>query len=80
MLTGHAIIVLEFKVGTTTVSNLDKQQTEDYLLDLFDFHAASRAHPIVPVLMATHAKVALPERRWLWHAVMLVLVASGEGR
>jgi hypothetical protein len=32
---GHVIIVLEFKVGATSISVLDRQQTEDYALDLF---------------------------------------------
>ena len=53
LLTGHAIIVLEFKVGATSITVLDRQQTEDYALDLFDFHAESRAHPVVPILVAT---------------------------
>ena len=51
LLTEAAILVLEFKVGATTISVLDRQQTEDYALDLFDFHAESRAHPVVPILV-----------------------------
>jgi hypothetical protein len=55
LLTGHAVLVLEFKVGATSFSNIDRQQVEDYALDLFDFHAESRVHPIVPILVATDA-------------------------
>jgi hypothetical protein len=55
LLTGHAILVLEFKVGAASFTNVDRQQVEDYALDLFDFHAESRAHPIVPILVATDA-------------------------
>jgi Uncharacterized conserved protein (DUF2075) len=55
LLTGHGVLVLEFKVGATSITNIDRQQVEDYALDLFDFHAESRAHPIVPILVATDA-------------------------
>jgi hypothetical protein len=55
LLTGHAVVVLEFKVGAISFTNVDRQQVEDYALDLFDFHAGSRAHPIVPILVATEA-------------------------
>jgi hypothetical protein len=75
-LTEGAILVLEFKVGATSISVIDRQQTEDYALDLFDFHAESRAHPIVPILVATQAKV--PALHWplFWHGVTPVFVAS----
>ena len=56
LLTEHAIFVLEFKVGSTAFSQVDREQVEDYALDLFDFHAASREHPIVPILIATSAR------------------------
>ncbi len=55
LLTGHAVLVLEFKVGATSFTNTDRQQVEDYALDLFDFHSESRAYPIVPILVATDA-------------------------
>src|SRR5690242_5408872 len=55
LLTAHAILVLEFKVGATSFTNVDRRQAEDYALDLFDFHAESRAYPIVPILVATDA-------------------------
>ena len=55
LLTGHAVLVLGFKVGATSFTNIDRQQVEDYALDLFDFHSESRAYPIVPILVATNA-------------------------
>jgi hypothetical protein len=76
LLTEGAILVLEFKVGATTISTLDRAQTEDYALDLFDFHAESRAHPVVPILVATRAMA--PPVQWplLWHGVTPVFAAS----
>ena len=60
LLTAHAILVLEFKVGATSITTIDRQQTEDYALDLFDFHAESRAHPVVPILVATAGSPCCP--------------------
>lgn len=56
LLTDRAIFVLEFKIGATGFTRTDREQAEDYALDLFDFHAASRHHPIVPVLVSTGAR------------------------
>ncbi|MBC9209763.1 DUF2075 domain-containing protein [Roseomonas aerophila] len=55
LLTDRTILVLEFKAGATTFRPEDMRQVEDYALDLRDFHAGSRHHPILPVLVATHA-------------------------
>lgn len=49
LLTDRAILVLEFKGAG--VSRADLRQVEDYAQDLFDFHAASRTHPIQPILV-----------------------------
>jgi Uncharacterized conserved protein (DUF2075) len=76
LLIGDAILVLEFKVGATTISALDRQQTEDYALDLFDFHAESRAHPVVPILVATQSRIPAVQWPLLWHGVTPVFVAS----
>ncbi len=76
VLTDCAILVLEFKVGATTISMLDRQQTEDYALDLFDFHAESRTHPVVPILVATQAKASAVQWPLLWHGVTPVFAAS----
>ena len=55
LITPRAVVVLEFKTDATQLHMADRQQVEDYALDLQDFHAACRAHPIIPVLVATHA-------------------------
>ncbi len=55
LLLPSAIFVLEFKVGADSFTAADRRQVEDYGLDLRDFHAASRAHPIVPILISEHA-------------------------
>ena len=55
LITPHGTLVLEFKVGAGEFTQADKRQVEDYALDLQDFHAASRDHPIVPILIATGA-------------------------
>ncbi len=55
LVTGGAIVVLELKVGAAQFLRADREQAEDFALDLQDFHAGSRAHPIVPVLVATEA-------------------------
>ncbi len=55
LLTDRLIFVLEFKDRATAFQPEDLRQVEDYALDLRDFHAGSRAHPILPVLVATHA-------------------------
>ncbi|MCW3474441.1 DUF2075 domain-containing protein [Limobrevibacterium gyesilva] len=56
LVTGRAVLVLEFKVGRDRFDAADRQQVEDYALDLQDFHALSRNHPIVPILVATEAE------------------------
>jgi hypothetical protein len=76
LLTGRAIIVLEFKVGATSVTVLDCQQTEDYALDLFDFHAMSRAHPVVPILVATNSRPVAADWPLIWHGVTPIFAAS----
>jgi hypothetical protein len=55
LLTGSAVLVFEFKIGAKSFTNVDRQQVEDYALDLHDFHAESRTYPIVPILVATDA-------------------------
>jgi hypothetical protein len=53
LLTPNAILVLEFKIGARNCAPADREQVEDYAIDLRDFHAGSRRHPIVPILVAT---------------------------
>ena len=60
--TPRGIFVLEFKIGATRFEAADRMQVEDYALDLREFHAASGAHPVVPILVATEA----PSRAVRW--------------
>jgi hypothetical protein len=50
VLTDRAILALEFKTAAPSPAALT--EAEDYALDLRDFHAGSRTHPIVPMLVA----------------------------
>jgi Uncharacterized conserved protein (DUF2075) len=54
LLSPHAILPIEFK-EKDHYDTADLIQTEDYALDLHDFHAASRAHVVIPLLVATRA-------------------------
>jgi hypothetical protein len=53
LVTPRGIVVLEFKIGLAAPEPAALRQVEDYALDLQDFHALSRLHPIVPVLVAS---------------------------
>ncbi len=55
---------MEFK--TNQLNHAGRCQAEDYALDLRDFHAGSRQHPIVPLLVAIGAKPAVPVWPLLW--------------
>ncbi len=67
LLTDRAILCLEFKLNDRSPSAL--RGAEDYALDLRDFHAGSRAHPIVPMLVAGDAPSAEPQASLLLDAV-----------
>jgi hypothetical protein len=58
LLAEHAIFVLEIKADKTAHTPEDRRQVEDYAIDLHDFHAGSRAHPVVPILIAERALAA----------------------
>ena len=74
----NCILVLEFKVGSASFSAADRRQVEDYALDLFDFHAESRGHPIIPILVSTNASAAPTPWPLIWHGVTPVLEASAD--
>ncbi len=59
LLTDRAILVLEIKAGAAAHTVADRRQVEDYAIDLHDFHAGSRLHPVVPILVAEHAPAPL---------------------
>ena len=54
----RGVVVLEFKIGATRVDPGARRQVDDYAIDIQDFHAASRRHPIIPVVVASAADVA----------------------
>jgi hypothetical protein len=54
------VIVLEFKCGASKYARDACIQAEDYCLDLRDFHAESKHHILVPMLVATQAPEASP--------------------
>ncbi|GGJ29460.1 DNA/RNA helicase domain-containing protein [Neoroseomonas lacus] len=77
VVTDRAILVLEFKHGARAFEAQDLRQAEDYALDLHDFHAGSRAHPVVPILVATEAPPARFDPPLIWHGVTPVLRGNG---
>lgn len=60
LLIGPAVFVVEFKVNAQTHDRSAVEQTWDYALDLKNFHEASHAAPIVPLLVATAAAARPP--------------------
>lgn len=55
VITGAAVIPIEFKVGERLFRRADLDQAWDYGLDLKNFHAASHKAALFPVLVATEA-------------------------
>ena len=55
VIAGAAIVVVEFKVGAEEFARHDYEQAWDYALDLKNFHRASHAARILPILVATEA-------------------------
>ena len=67
VVTGAAVIPIEFKVGEAEFRRADIEQAWDYGLDLKNFHAASHGADLFPLLVATGATVG--EIKWgLSHA------------
>ena len=63
LISGAAIVVIEFKIGEADFHREDIDQVWDYALDLKNFHQASHNAPILPILVATAARTtddALP--------------------
>mgnify|MGYP003347268947 CR=1 FL=1 len=59
---GAALVVIEFKVGAKKFDMSGIDQVWDYALDLKNFHEASHAAAIFPILCATEAPAG--DRRW----------------
>lgn len=55
VLTGPVVFVVEFKVGEASFTRAATDQVWDYALDLKNFHEASHAVSIVPILVSTGA-------------------------
>ena len=55
LLSPQAVFVVGFKIGADRFDDVDKARLQDCALDLQDFHAGSRRHPILPILVATEA-------------------------
>jgi hypothetical protein len=55
VIVGPAVFVIEFKVGELVFDRAAMDQVWDYALDLKNFHEASHAASIVPMLVATEA-------------------------
>jgi hypothetical protein len=62
VLAADVIFCLEFKTADKTHSLQSQRQVEDYALDLRDFHEASRAHRLVPVVVVPTALPATNSR------------------
>ncbi|WP_027284637.1 DNA/RNA helicase domain-containing protein [Rubritepida flocculans] len=70
VLTDRAVIAIEWKNHARGVARADLRQVEDYALDLHDFHAGCRAHPVVPLLVATDAPPTPFAAPLLWQGVL----------
>ena len=57
LLADELIFVIEFKVGADKFSSEDEWQVVSYALDLRDFHLGSQERTILPILVATEARV-----------------------
>lgn len=64
LVTDRAIIVFEFK--TATIDRAALLQAEDYARDLRDFHAGSRHHPVVPIVVSAAGEPSTPNWPLLW--------------
>lgn len=62
VISGAAIIPIEFKAGEATYPREAINQAWDYALDLKNFHRASHEAPVFPILVATEA----PDRSVGW--------------
>ncbi len=56
LLVNNVVVILEFKVGSSTYNSGDLDQALDYALDLKNFHEQSHDKIILPVLVATDAE------------------------
>jgi hypothetical protein len=79
LVTDRAIIVFEFKALSSGFSEAARVQAEDYAFDLRDFHAGSRDHVIIPILVAGTGRPARPQWAFPWPGVSVVYEALPTG-
>ncbi len=72
LVTDRAIIVIEFKALGGSFTPEARIQAEDYAHDLRDFHAGSRDHVIVPILIAGSGTPTRPQWGFPWPGVSVV--------
>ena len=72
LVTDRAILVIEFKALNSRFTNDARAQAEDYAFDLRDFHAGSRNHVIVPILVAGAGEPSRPQWSFPWPGVSIV--------
>ncbi len=60
LLVGPVVFVIEFKVGESAFDRAAVDQVWDYALDLKNFHEASHAVSILPILIVTEATKSAP--------------------
>ena len=72
LVTDRAILVIEFKALNSRFTNDARVQAEDYAFDLRDFHAGSRNHVIVPILVAGAGDPSRPQWSFPWPGVSIV--------
>lgn len=70
------ILILEFKVGSTSYDKYAIDQVTDYALDLKNFHEGSHFRPIVPILVATEGHELNNDFKWSNDKISNVLKAN----
>ena len=60
LLLGGCVVILEFKVGETSVAQQGLAQVWQYALDTKNFHETSHSVPVIPVLIPTNCTVREP--------------------
>jgi Uncharacterized conserved protein (DUF2075) len=67
LLIGPAMFIIEFKVGEESFERAAVNQVWDYALDFKYFHETSHSIRVIPVLLATAAKVQKWQIQWTAH-------------
>jgi hypothetical protein len=76
LLIGDQVVVIEFKVGSSTYDLAAQRQVVDYALDLRNFHQGSVDSVITPVLVATHAPAVVDAHGSPYDGVYPVVLAN----